>query len=225
MEYGLRVDSGEVARVAAAVLTRARRAVRLMTDMTLLSAVPVRRGHFRMESGYHTDLWMHLETLCRHPALVQPAARALADKLRPYRVDAVCGPLTEGAFVALMVAGELGCDFTYAERFPKPDGDAIFPVQYALPKALRPLVAHRRVAIVNDVVSAGSAVRGAFADLNAHGAQVVAIGCLMVLGDAIDSFAANQRVAVESLERSAFHIWSPADCPLCRSSHPCESVG
>src|ERR1044071_8717656 len=113
MVYGLRVNSGEVARVAAAVLTRARRAVRLMTDMTLLSAVPVRRGHFRMESGYHTDLWMHLETLCRHPALVQPAARALADKLRPYRVDAVCGPLTEGAFVALMVAGELGCDFTY----------------------------------------------------------------------------------------------------------------
>ena len=192
--------------------------------MNTLSSVAARRGHFKTESGYHTDLWMELETLCRRPATVQPLARALADKLRAHSIDAVCGPLNEGAFIALMVAGELGCDFAYAERFVDRDDVRLFPVRYALPATLRPIVAGRRVAIVNDVISAGSAVRGAWADLHAHGAHVVAIGCLLVLGDAIDPFSAERGMAVEALERSPFQLWTPGQCPLCAAHVALESV-
>jgi orotate phosphoribosyltransferase len=192
--------------------------------MNILSSVAARHGHFKTESGHHTDLWMDLETLCRHPAAIQPLARELAQKLRVHTVDAVCGPLNEGAFVALMVAGELGCDFTYAERFAEHDEGRLFPVRYALPKALRPIVAGRRIAIVNDVISAGSAVRGACTDLQAHRAQVAAIGCLLVLGDAIDAFAAERGVAVEALERSPYRLWTPAECPLCQAHVPLESI-
>ena len=113
---------------------------------------------------------MDLEALCRRPAAIQPLVQELARKLVAYEVDAVCGPLNEGAFVALMVANELGCDFAYAERFPDPGNDALFPVRYRVPAALRPFVAGRRVAIVNDVISAGSAVRGTLADLRGCGA-------------------------------------------------------
>jgi len=74
------------------------------------------------------------------------------------------------------------------------------------------------------VISAGSAVRGAWHDLHAHGAQVVAIGCLLVLGDAIDSFAAERGMAIEALERSPYQLWTPADCPLCAAQVPLESV-
>ena len=192
--------------------------------MNTLSSVAARRGHFKTESGYHTDRWMDLETLCRRPETIHPLARTLAQKLRAHAVDAVCGPLNEGAFIALMVAGELGCDFTYAERFAERDDARLFPVRYALPAALRPVVSGRRIAIVNDVISAGSAVRGAWHDLHAHGAQVVAIGCLLVLGDAIDSFAAERGMAIEALERSPYQLWTPADCPLCAAQVPLESV-
>jgi orotate phosphoribosyltransferase len=167
---------------------------------------------------------MDLETLCRRPAAIHPFARALADKLRALAVDAVCGPLNEGAFIALMVAADLGCDFTYAERFADRDDGRLFPVRYALPAALQPIVAGRRIAIVNDVISAGSAVRGAWADLHAHGAQVVGIGCLLVLGDAIDAFAAERGIAIEALERSPYRLWTPAVCPLCAAQVPLESV-
>jgi len=192
--------------------------------MSTLSAVATRHGHFRTESGYHTDLWMDLETLCRRPTTVQPFARALADNLRAFSIDAVCGPLNEGAFIALMVAGELDCDFTYAERFSEGDAAHLFPVRYALPAALRSIAAGRRVAIVNDVISAGSAVRGAWADLHALGAHVVAIGCLLVLGDAIDAFAAERGIAVEALERSRYQLWTPDACPLCAAHVPLESA-
>ena len=123
-----------------------------------------------------------------------------------------------------MVAGDLGCDFTYAERFVDRDEARLFPVRYALPAALRPIVTGRRIAIVNDVISAGSAVRGAWADLDAHGAQVVAIGCLLILGDAIDTFAAERGIAVEALECSPYALWKPGECPLCAAHVPLESV-
>ena len=192
--------------------------------MSLLSTVAARRGHFRMESGYHTDFWMDLETICRRPAAIRPLARERACKLVAYNVDAVCGPLNEGAFVALMVAHELGCDFTYAERFPDPGNDALFPVRYKVPAALRPFVAGRRVAIVNDVISAGSAVRGTLADLRDCAAQVPVVACLLAMGDAFDAFAEQQGAALEMLERQPYRVWTPGDCPLCQAAAPLETV-
>jgi orotate phosphoribosyltransferase len=188
-----------------------------------LSTVQSRRGHFRMESGFHTDAWMDLETLFLRPTAIKPFAAQLAERLRRYEVDAVCGPLNEGSFVALMVASELDCEFTYAERFADPARDDVFSIEYRLPSALRGTVRGRRVAIVNDVISAGSAVRGALADLAACGATVVAIGALLVLGSAFVAFARERRIPLDTLAEAAANLWSPAACPLCRSGVPLES--
>jgi hypothetical protein len=139
-----------------------------LSPESLLSSVRARRGHFEFESGHHGDFWLDLETLCVRPAAIRALAADLAGRLRAYGVDAVCGPLNEGAFIALMVAAELDCDFTYAERFPHPTRDTLFAVEYRVPEAQHSLVRARRVAIVNDVISAGSAVRGAYANLQAR---------------------------------------------------------
>ena len=79
--------------------------------------LPSRKGHFRLEPGHHGDLWLDLELLCLRPEPVQRLAAHLAARLAAHQVEVVCGPLIEGAFVALMVASELGVPFTYAERF------------------------------------------------------------------------------------------------------------
>src|SRR5215470_11774772 len=131
------------------------------THDDVISLMPARRGHFLFESGHHGDLWLDLELLCLRPEPVRRLAERVAERLAPYAVDAVCGPLVEGAFVALMVAAALGVPFSYAERFPDPKRDDLFPIDYRLPRALRARVRDRRVAVVNDVINAGSAVRGA----------------------------------------------------------------
>jgi len=191
----------------------------------LLSLVRGREGHFRLESGHHGDLWFQLETLCLHAREVQPFAARLAAQLVQHKVEVVCGPLVEGAFVALLVSLELGCDFAYAERFADPTREGLFPVEYRLPKALQPVVKGKRVAIVNDVINAGSAVRGTFSDLQALGADVVAIGALLALGDAIAEFATEHHVALELLERMPNNLWTPSECPLCATGIPLEVVG
>ncbi len=191
----------------------------------LLSLARERQGHFLLESGHHGDLWYQLETLCLHSREIRPFAARLAAQLLQYKVQVVCGPLVEGAFIALLVSLELGCEFAYAERFVDTTREGLFPVEYRLPRALQPTVHGKRVAIVNDVISAGSAVRGTFSDLQALGAGVVAIGALLALGDAIIEFAAEHHVALELLERTPNNLWTPSQCPLCAAGMPLEIAG
>lgn len=186
----------------------------------LLSPLAARRGHFRLESGHHGSLWLDLEQLCLRPERVRPFAVELARKLAFHGVEAVCGPLNEGAFVALMVAEALGADFTYAERIAATDRDGLFPVDYRIPGPLRERVRGRRVAIVNDVINAGSAVRGTFADLQACGAIPVALASLVVLGDFAAQLAASWGIPLETLRQQSNPLWEASVCPLCAAGEP-----
>jgi orotate phosphoribosyltransferase len=193
-----------------------------MTDLTeavtrLLSA---RRGHYVLESGHHGDLWLDLELLCIRPGPVRGLAAELSARLREHRLDAVCGPLIEGAFVASMVAEEMDVPFTYAEGRPDVATKGLFPVRYAVPKALRSKLNGLRVAVVNDVINAGSAVRGTVTDLAACGATVVAVASLAVLGQAAAQFAKEAGVPLVTLAALPNDIWRPTECALCAHGVP-----
>ncbi len=191
----------------------------------LLGSLRGRYGHFRMESGHHGDLWFELESLCLNSREIRVLAERLAKQLEKYRIEAVCGPLIEGAFVALLVSAEMGCQFTYAERIVDESREGLFAVDYRVPKGLQGELRGKRVSIVNDVISAGSAVRGTFEDLQRIGAEVVAIGALCVLGEAIGEFAEANRVGIEMLEKKANNVWRPEDCPFCARGMPLEIGG
>ena len=186
----------------------------------ILALLPAQQGHFRFESGHHGTRWLDVERLYLHPPRIQRLAGLLAGRIAKHEVQVVCGPLVEGAFVALTVASELGVPFTYAERFDDRTSDALFPVQYRLPRALRGEVAGKRVGIVNDIINAGSAVRGAFHDLRACGAHPVALGALLVLGPSAAGFAAEHRLALEALASLPNDLWTPDECPLCARGIP-----
>ncbi len=179
-----------------------------------------RKGHFLLESGHHGDSWLDLELLCLRPAAVRPLAAELSAAVRRHAVDVVCGPLIEGAFVASMVAEALDLPFTYAERLPAHARGGLFPFRYRIPTALRPLLTGKRVAVVNDVVNAGSAVRGTLADLRAAGAIPIVLATLAVLGDPASRLAAQEQIALEALDRLPNDIWLPAECPLCARDVP-----
>ena len=189
-------------------------------EQAILNPLSARKGHFLMESGHHGERWFDLELLCHQPREVQPFAVTLAERLSAFDVDAVCGPLVEGAFVGLMVASQLGCAFAYSERVSQPAEDGLYPVGYRVPHALRRSLVHKRIAIVNDVINAGSAVKGTFADLQRCDAHVVAIGALLVLGDEAARFAAENGVSLLSLATLENNLWTAGECPLCAAGVP-----
>ncbi|MEZ5366094.1 MAG: phosphoribosyltransferase family protein [Bryobacterales bacterium] len=186
----------------------------------LSSLLQERVGHFALESGHHSRLWLDLELLCRRPEDVRSLAEELAKRIEPYRPDAVCGPLVEGAFVGLYVAEALDVDFVYAQRAAAPSASDMFSVSYQLPPAQRQLVEGRRVAVVNDVINAGSAVRATLSDLANYSAQPVVVACLLALGDAAHALAAGAGAPLEALETATNEIWTPGRCPLCANGVP-----
>jgi orotate phosphoribosyltransferase len=190
----------------------------------LLPLFRARSGHFLLESGHHGELWLDLASLFLRPERVAPFARALAERIAPHGVEVVCGPLVEGAFLALAVAAELRVPFTYSERLANADPAGLYPGGYRLPPALRPEVHGRRVAIVNDAINAGSAVRGTHHDLQSCGARPVVVASLLALGDWAHQFAAEQSLALEAITSRPNRIWPPADCPLCQDKVPVSQV-
>jgi orotate phosphoribosyltransferase len=190
----------------------------------LPSLLAGRRGHFQMESGYHSERWFDLDALFTDRARLQPFVRELARKLSTHPIDAVVGPKTGGARLAAMIAAELGVEGFHTDRFEPPGATGLFPIQYLVPAAQRERLRGRSVALVDDAISAGSAVKGTYADLLACGAKPVACGALLIFGDAADQFAAEKNLRLASVARMSFGLWPPAECPLCRAAVPLERV-
>jgi orotate phosphoribosyltransferase len=192
--------------------------------------LPWRKGHFKLESGHHGDTWLNLELLCLRPEPVEQLAAVLADCLSEQRPEVVCGPLVEGAFVALMVARRLKVPFTYTERLDRsaaarsaeadPGSDEMFPVSYRLPGRQREIVAGKRVVIINDVIGAGSAVLGTLKDLYECGADPVAIGTLATRGSSAAVLARENGLVLETLATFPGEQWKPSECPLCAAGVP-----
>ncbi len=198
--------------------------------MTVASAgsfydlVGARRGHFRLESGHHSELWLDLAGLFAEPTRIEPFVAKLTASLRSYRVSVVCGPLVGGAFLAQLVARGLGVEFSYTQGEPAGDTDDMYRMHYPLPEAFSARVRGRRCAMVDDVMSAGSALRGTFTSLQSAGAVPVVAGALLVLGSTGVSFFAQERVPVVAVLRQEHKLWDPAGCPLCESGVPLEEA-
>ena len=145
-------------------------------ESNVLDLLPIRRGHFRFESGYYGEIWLDLDRLFANPRRIAPLARELAGRLSRHDVEAVVGPLVGGAFLAQMIAAELEAEFAYAE--PQPVGrTALFCSVPCL--CLRLIFAGRAPANAPGVpfdLSQGGVERGMRPLLNAsHGFQSMAL--------------------------------------------------
>jgi orotate phosphoribosyltransferase len=189
-----------------------------------MALVSARRGHFRLESGYHSTLWLELDALFAEPRAIAPFVAALSDKIRAHDVSVVCGPLLGGAFLAQLIAQALDVEFCFTEREPGTDRSGLYGARYILPPPFRSRVLHKRVAIVDDVMSAGSALRATFTELNARGARIVVGGALLTLGSRGVDFFSERKVAVETVCTDDFDLWAPDACPRCAIGEPVEET-
>jgi orotate phosphoribosyltransferase len=182
-----------------------------------LALVSGTQGHFLLESGYHTSLWLDLDTLFANPRRIAPWVARLAVALRPYDVSVVCGAMVGGAFLAQLLATALDIECCFAQRTPcAPDETAtLFSARYHVPPVFGDRLRGARAAVVDDVMSAGSAMRGAYAALRDRDAIPIVVGALGVLGSIGSDFFAARDVPLEAVVRHPFHVWAPVECPLC----------
>ncbi|HMD95388.1 MAG TPA: hypothetical protein VKG80_22375 [Trebonia sp.] len=181
-------------------------------DSGLTGLARPRRGHFDLGTGFHGDLWLDLDALFLRPALLRPWIRELAGHLRGHRVDAVCGPMEGGAFLALAIAGILGTAFLPAYRASGEDQGY----------RLAGVPGGWRVAIADDAVNAGTAVRACAGLLRSGGAVPVAVAALLAVGPASAAVPEVPFYAAAAIDSQA---WPEDECPLCARGAPLTGPG
>ncbi|MGH6609721.1 MAG: phosphoribosyltransferase family protein [Burkholderiaceae bacterium] len=124
-------------------------------------------------------------------AFVERVGRALATLLEPARPDIVLGAATMGIPVAIEVSRALGLDrYVIAQKSPKIHlGDAFVSKlksitssgeqKLMLDRRSAPLIAGRRVAVVDDVISTGSSIKALIDLVRQTSGEVVAIGLVL----------------------------------------------
>ncbi len=188
----------------------------------ILNLMPVRSGHFILESGYHADIWFNLDSLFISPQRTAPLVTELSQRLGRYKLTAVCGPQHGGAFLAQAVAAELNLNFYYTLANGDSRADGLFGAKYELPAGLKKRAGSERFAIVDDVISAGSSVRATHREVTDAGGEVVAVGALVLLGTKASDYFACLSIPVETLARRNFGTWTPDTCLMCRRGEPLE---
>jgi orotate phosphoribosyltransferase len=188
-----------------------------VVDSGVIGLAHPRHGHFDLGTGYHGNVWLDLDALFLRPALLRPHIRWLADRLQRHEVDAVCGPMEGGAFLAQAIADHLGTAFLAAHRAraTRP-GEA---TAYGLP-CVRGGIGRWRVAIVDDAVNAGTAVRACSGQLRDREAVPVAVAALLSLGPASATVAEAMSVPFYAAGTMDSQAWPADDCPLCASGTP-----
>ena len=113
-------------------------------------------------------------------------------------------------------------EFWYTEPVA-PDGHGLFRARYRLPAAFRNRLNRPRVALVDDVMSAGSSLRATHAEV--HGVtDVAAVGTLLQLGAIGADYFKSIGLPVHAVAQQPFEMWAPADCPQCAAGVPIERV-
>ena len=175
------------------------------------------RGHFDLGTGYHGDVWLELDALLRRPAGLRQPVRWMADRLREHAVNAVCGPVEGGAFLAYAVADLLTAAFLPGYRTP---GETAGYHLSSVPGG----IAGWRVGIVDNAVNAGTAVAACAAAVRAQDAVPVAVTSLLALGDASETIPERLGVPFYPAATLPGRAWPAARCELCVEGIPLTPV-
>jgi orotate phosphoribosyltransferase len=169
----------------------------------------LRRGHFTLSSGRHSDTYLQSALLLQWPRLAEALGRAMAEPFAG-RADVVVSPAVGGLLIGHEVARELGVRMVFAERA---GGAMRLRRSFALAPGERALLAE-------DVVTTGGSVREVAGLVTAAGAAPVALAAIVDRRP-----AAAGDLPTRALARLDAAAWDPAECPLCRDGGVPESPG
>jgi orotate phosphoribosyltransferase len=169
------------------------------------------RGHFRLTSGLHSDVYLQSALVLQHPEDAGALGEALAAPFRDAAVDVVLAPAIGGILVAHEVARALGVRALFTER---EDGAMRLRRGFTLGPGERCLV-------VEDVITTGGSTREVVRCVEEHGAIVVGVGSLIDRSGGTAAFPV-RRVALATLTTTTY---PPESCPLCQTGSVATKPG
>jgi orotate phosphoribosyltransferase len=165
------------------------------------------RGHFRLSSGQHSDLFVRKSRLFEEPRLAQRLGRQIAEQFTAaFDVVAIAtvSAIALGFSVALAAEARWVLIQRQDGRLTLQNGSWMQP--------------HERVLAVEEVITPGASA-GEMVDLiRAHNAVPVGVGALIDRSGPGDSRLLG--APIQALLRLQETVWDSANCPLCKEREP-----
>jgi orotate phosphoribosyltransferase len=169
------------------------------------------RGHFRLTSGLHSDVYLQSALVLQYPPHAAALGRALAAAFGAAGARTVAAPAIGGILVAHEVARALSARCLFTER------------EHGVMSLRRgfALAAGERCLVVEDVVTTGGSTREVIECVERQGAVVVGVGSLIDRSGGAARFPVKQ----VALARVVAPTWTPEACPLCATGSPAVKPG
>jgi orotate phosphoribosyltransferase len=179
-------------------------------------------GHFLLSSGRHSDRYFQCAKLLRYPdkaaaALAGVAKRIQADmRAGKLALDAVVGPAMGGIIVAYELGRLLGLPAFFTER----DDSGVMTLRRGF--EAQP---GRHILIAEDVVTTGKSSGECAAVLEALGAKIAALACVVDRRADHEASAAGLPWPLYPAVRIHAADWDAGCCELCKKGIPAVKPG
>jgi orotate phosphoribosyltransferase len=180
----------------------------------------IQEGHFLLSSGRHSNRYVQCARLLQYPDKAAAALKPVADAIRTdiqagkLALDVVVGPAMGGIIVAYELGRQLGLPAFFTER----DDAGAMTLRRGFAVWER-----QRVLIAEDVVTTGKSSFETAAVLEAVGAKVAALACV------VDRLTPAERAAPQWPIYQAARVdaanWDAAECDLCKKGVPVVKPG
>jgi orotate phosphoribosyltransferase len=172
----------------------------------------VQRGHFRLSSGRHSDVFVQKFRLFERPRLTRALGAALA-AAQHSDFDVVASPAVGAIPLGFAVALAADARFVFAERSAE--------VGLSFRRGFT-LAAGERVLVIEDVVTTGGSAREVCDLVGGHGAEITGVGALIDRSDGRTLELPAPFVALLHIDAPA---WDAATCPLCARGEAFDDPG
>ncbi|MBN2169042.1 MAG: orotate phosphoribosyltransferase [Actinobacteria bacterium] len=179
----------------------------LLAELTESRAL--RKGHFRLSSGLHSDTYIQCAKLLEDPFTAVEVGKSIAG-MTGGQVDLVFCPALGALIVGFTTALALQVPMVFAER---KEGGMCLRRGFEIEKG-------KTVLLVEDVITTGGSIMELAGIAEDSGAVVSGIACIVNRsGTDLSGYPVHQLLRIEPVS------YSPDDCPLCRDGVPFDTPG
>lgn len=166
-------------------------------------------GHFLLSSGRHSNRYCQCAKLLQYPDRAAKVLSVVVEKLKDVQIDIVVGPAMGGIIVAYELGRQLGVPAIFTER---EEGKMSLRRGFEIQKG-------QKVLITEDVVTTGKSSLETIEVLQALGAEIVGIACIVNRSTGTLAYPLFDAVRLD------IESWDPANCPLCKEGVPYVKPG
>ncbi len=170
----------------------------------------IKKGHFELSSGRHTDTYLQCAVIFQYPDLTNMFALNLAEHYQDRRVDVVVAPAVGGIILGYALAQIFCCRIIFTEREA---GKMALRREFTISQG-------EKVVVAEDVVTTGASVKEVIDLVGEAGGDVVGVSSLLSRGE--------KRVFQEPfyfLAEVKAESYVPEECPLCKEGIPLQIPG